>query len=190
VLFLGRESPLTADERPPDRDALGGWIARTIQPALAYAISLVRNRHDAEDIVQECYRRLLARSDYYNLPRDGQKLLYKSITNACINLVQRRPVSAGSEALKDVAHSAVSEDGRLPESRLIQQETERAIEQALAELPVNQRAVLELSSLGHSLLEAAEMVNVSHANARVLLHRARQSVAGRLKKYLEGKPGD
>jgi len=166
---------------------LGVWIARTVQPALAYAITLVRNRHDAEDIVQECYRKLLARSGHYDLPRDGDKLLYKSITNACINLIQRRPATTNIDDLRDAVFPPGAEDGRPPESRLIQREMEKAIEQALADLPVNQRAVLELSSLGHSLVDVAEMVDVSHANARVLLHRARQSVAEKLKVFREGE---
>ena len=166
---------------------LGGWIARTVQPALAYAITLVRNRHDAEDIVQECYRKLLARSAHYDLPRDGDKLLYKSITNACINLVQRRPVTTSIESLKDAAFPPRADDGRSPDSRLMQREMEQTIEHALAELPVNQRAVLELASLGHSLVDAAEMLDVSHANARVLLHRARQTVAEKLKMFREGE---
>jgi RNA polymerase sigma factor (sigma-70 family) len=168
----------------------GAWIARTVQPALAYAITLVRNRHDAEDVVQECYRKLLARATYYDLPRDGEKLLYKSITNACINFVQRRPATTSIESLRDAAFPPNAEDGGRPEARLIQQEMETVIEQALGELPVNQRAVLELSSLGHSLVDVAEMVNVSHANARVLLYRARQSVAERLKSFREGKCSD
>ena len=166
---------------------LGAWIARTVQPALAYAITLVRNRHDAEDIVQECYRKLLARSAHYDLPRDGEKLLYKSITNACINLVQRRPATTSIESLKDTGFPPHADDGRPADSRLMQREMEKVIEQALAELPVNQRAVLQLSSLGHSLVDVAEMVNVSHANVRVLLHRARQSVAERLKVFREGE---
>jgi RNA polymerase sigma-70 factor (ECF subfamily) len=166
---------------------LGGWIARTVQPALAYAITLVRNRHDAEDIVQECYRKLLARSAHYDLPRDGEKLLYKSVTNACINLVQRRPATTSIDSLKDAGFPPHADDGRPAESRLMQREMEKVIEQALAELPVNQRAVLELSSLGHSLVDVAEMVNVSHANVRVLLHRARQSVAEKLKVFREGE---
>jgi RNA polymerase sigma-70 factor (ECF subfamily) len=166
---------------------LGGWIARTVQPALAYAITLVRNRHDAEDIVQECYRKLLARSTHYDLPRDGDKLLYKSVTNACINLVQRRPATTSIESLKDAAFPRSADDGRPPDLRLMHREMEQTIEHALAELPVNQRAVLELASLGHSLVDAAEMLDVSHANARVLLHRARQAVAEKLKMFREGE---
>ena len=49
-------------------DPLGAWVADTVQRALAYAVTLVRNRAEAEDIVHDCYIRLLARSDHYDLP--------------------------------------------------------------------------------------------------------------------------
>ncbi len=65
---------------------------------LAYAVSLVRNRAEAEDLVHDCYRRLLARADQYNLPVDGTKLLFKSITNACINWSRRRPPMVSLDA--------------------------------------------------------------------------------------------
>ena len=39
-----------------------------MQRALAYAVTLVRNQTEAEDIVHDCYIRLLARSDHYDLP--------------------------------------------------------------------------------------------------------------------------
>jgi len=188
VLKWEKESPLPADDRPCDDDGgQGAWIARTVQPALAYAITLVRNRHDAEDIVQECYRKLLARATHYDLPRDGVKLLYKSITNACINHVQRRTSSTSLDNPNDAAFPRHAEAGQPADAQLIQKELEEAIRMALEELPVNQRAVLQLSSLGHSLVDAAEMLNVSHSNARVLLHRARQGVAERLQKFREGE---
>lgn len=180
--------PLPPDRRPAsDDDDLGQWVARTVRPALAYAITLVRNRHDAEDIVQECYRRLLSRSVHYDLPRDGVKLLYKSITNACINHVQRRPPTVGLEGSGEVMTPHWAEDGLPPDARLIQKELQEAVGQALEELPVNQRAVVELSSLGHSLVDVAQMLDVSHSNARVLLHRGRQTLAARLKTFREGE---
>lgn len=147
----------------------------------------MRRRHDAEDIVQECYRRLLARADRYDLPRDGSKLLFKSITNACLNHVQReRPVASidagmGALELRDPAQ------GDCPESRVMQRELEQAIGEALADLPVNQRAVVQLSSLGHPLTDVAEMVGLSPTNTRVVLHRARQSLAEKLRTFREVK---
>ncbi|WP_159452365.1 RNA polymerase sigma factor [Singulisphaera sp. GP187] len=153
-----------------------------MQRALAYAVTLIRNRADAEDIVHDCYRRLLARADQYNLASDGTKLLFKAITNACINKSRRRPpvvsLDADSRSLADM--SAVQ-----PDQRAIHGELEAAIAAALTELPVTQRAIVELRSLGHSVLEIAEMLEISHNNARVLLHRARRALATRLRPFIE-----
>src|SRR5690606_27728205 len=97
-------------------DELDAWIVATIQRALAYAISLLGNRADAEDVVHDCYGRLLARAEIYDLPRDGTKLLFKAITHACINHTQRRrrPVDwqtaeqgSGGDALEFADPSAV-----------------------------------------------------------------------------------
>ena len=145
----------------------------------------MHSRHDAEDIVQECYRRLLSRAGHYNLPRDGTKLLFKSITNACINHVQRRPAEVSDHAVEGRVASLEAINGERPEARLMHQELEHAVREALAELPVNQRAVVELSSLGHPLVDVAEMLDLSQTNTRVLLHRARQTLATKLRLFRE-----
>jgi RNA polymerase sigma-70 factor (ECF subfamily) len=69
-----------------DRSAsVEGWVAQSLPRGLAYALSLTRDRHLAEDIVQDCFCRLLAKRDTYDLPRDGFKILLRAITNACID---------------------------------------------------------------------------------------------------------
>jgi RNA polymerase sigma-70 factor (ECF subfamily) len=72
-----------------------------------------------------------------------------------------------------------------PEHRAIRGELEAAVAAALNELPVTQRAIVELSSLGHSMVEVADMLEISHANARVMLHRARRTLAARLRPFIE-----
>src|SRR5687768_2448776 len=86
----------------PSDKQLDAWVAETCERALGYAVTLTRNHEDAEDIVHDCYSRLLARVDQYDLVRDGTKLLFRSITNACINLAQRRrPESSLSQLEHD-----------------------------------------------------------------------------------------
>ncbi len=169
-------------------DELDAWIVATIQRALAYAISLLGNRADAEDVVHDCYGRLLARAEIYDLPRDGNKLLFKAITHACINHTQRRrrqvdwqTAEQGSDsgALEFADPSAVQ-----PQQQAMQHELEAAIDVALGELSPTQRAIVQLRSIGHSLLEVAELLDISHANARALLHRARARLAVRLRPFL------
>ena len=67
----------------------------TLPRALAFANSLLHDRAISEDFVHDCYVRLLEKADTYDLPADGTKLLYKAITNACIdrNYRDRRVLS-------------------------------------------------------------------------------------------------
>jgi RNA polymerase sigma factor (sigma-70 family) len=171
------------------QDPLELWATEIAQRALGYAITLVRNRQDAEDIVHDCFSRLLAKSDDYNLPRDGAKLLFKSITNACINHTTRRRPESSLYEQELVKRSKVQDpvDHRTagPLEIAMAHELGRAVELAMNELPVAQRAAVELRSLGHTLVEVAEMLDVSHANARVLVHRARAELAARLSPFIE-----
>jgi RNA polymerase sigma-70 factor (ECF subfamily) len=170
---------------PQRSDAIDTWVAATVQRALAYAMSFVRSRPDAEDIVQDCYSRLLAKSSQYDLVSDGTKLLFRAITNACINWTTRRApvVSFGPDASE--ARLVDPRADASPERQAMSRELEQAVGAALYELPVNQRAVVELSSLGYSIVEIAEMLDLSHGNVRVILHRARQALAARLRPLIE-----
>src|SRR5947207_14024550 len=88
------------------RDELDAWVRDTAPWALAYARSLVRDPGRAEDVVQDCFCRLLAKRDAYDLPRDGRKLLFKAVTNAAINVTTRERRALSLDAL---AHA---DDGR------------------------------------------------------------------------------
>ncbi|HEY1067841.1 MAG TPA: RNA polymerase sigma factor [Pirellulales bacterium] len=169
---------------------LNAWVSTSAARALGYARTLVRNREAAEDLVQDCYRRLLARADVYDLPRDGTKLLFRSITNACINWTQRRVAEASLDHLLrtggSTAPRALSDrDAVEPIEIVIERELSVAVDAAMQRLPVEQRAAVELRSLGYALLDVAAALNVSHGHARVLLHRARTTLAEQLKPYLE-----
>jgi RNA polymerase sigma-70 factor (ECF subfamily) len=152
-------------------------------------MTLIRNRAEAEDIVHDCYSRLLAKADRYDLPGTGTKLLYKAITNACINRTQREPPVVSLDAMGggiDATGQLLADRSEAgPEQHAIHGELEVAVAAALAELPMTQRAIVELRALGHTSAEVAEMLEISQVNERVLLHRARQALATRLRPFIE-----
>lgn len=166
---------------------LDDWVRATAPRAVAYARSLLRNPHDAEEIVQDCYGRLLAKADVYDLPRDGMKLLLASISNACLNLKsRRRPFfrlvrSDDDEKFDDPPDRSTA----TPADVATGNELASAVAAALRKLPVQQRAAIELKSLGHSQQEIGEILNVTSNNAGVLVHRARQALAEMLAPFLE-----
>jgi RNA polymerase sigma-70 factor (ECF subfamily) len=161
------------------------WIVQSAPRALAYARTLVRNDAVAEDLVQDCFQRLLAEADRYDLPADGTRLLFKAVTNACINWTQRRPpVVSLEQVYADGCDGQVSEE-ESPLEKALLNELSGAIDAALAELPVEQRAAVELHALGHTANDIAEALETTSGNARILLHRGRLRLAERLKPYLD-----
>ena len=77
-----------ANDEPDEAGDSGyadAWVLSTLPRAVAYAAGLLHDRASAEDVVHDCYCRLLRRADVYDLPRDGTRLLFRAITNACID---------------------------------------------------------------------------------------------------------
>lgn len=94
-------------------------------------------------------------------------------------------MSLESEAVAHHPGDWISNVTDQPDQQAMGKELEVAIGNALAKLPLTQRAVVELRSLGHSLVDIAEILDITHANARVLYHRAKQSLAGQLEPFMQ-----
>jgi RNA polymerase sigma-70 factor, ECF subfamily len=73
----------------------------------------------------------------------------------------------------------------LPEERLLARETRDVVAAAIAALPPFQRAVITLRDVdGCESAEVCDLLEISRANERVLLHRARARVRQALERYL------
>jgi RNA polymerase sigma-70 factor (ECF subfamily) len=155
---------------------------------VAYAASLLRDPTRAEDVVQDCYLRLLRKVDTYDLPNSGLRLLFKSITRACINVSTRERPTLSFELVGDKEEGLTwePEDAttQQPDQIMMYKELEKAVTEGLAQLPVMQRAALELKSLGHSQQEIAELLEVKTSHAGVLIHRARKALAAFLAPFV------
>ena len=172
-------------------DDVRAWLAECLPRAIVYARSLVRDAGEADDVVQECVYRLLKRSASYDLPRDGSRLLFRAVTNECISRTTRGPDMLSLDAANDEGQSLGSTlaDPHVdePPDVVLTDELRRVLDQALEQLPVPQRAALELKSLGHSLEEIAAALSITANHAGVLVHRARRAVRERVARYENGK---
>ena len=75
-----------------------------------------------------------------------------------------------------------------PEQRTLDAELQARLEDALAGLPDRQRLVITLRDVqGHQAEEVCAILDISPANQRVLLHRARARVRAQLEVYLDGR---
>ena len=177
-------------DRSDPRAEKEAWLLATLPRALAYATSLLRDRAVAEDVVHDCYVRLLQKAGTYDLPNDGTKILFKAITNACVDRNYRDRTLLSLEFEDGGAAPIADSRAWEPHALASHRELEEAVADSLGRLTLAQRGALELKSLGYSLAEIAESLGTSPSNAGVLVHRARKLMADQLARFLEARPDD
>ncbi len=174
---------------PRADNRLDGWLRSVVPRAVAYARTLLPRPDAAEDVVQGVICRLLAHKEY-DLLQDGEKLMFRSITNACINRSSRGRdtlsldyrESEGS-SLYEVVPNAEAAD---PAEEVGSRQLLDTVGAELRRLPKMQRAAVELKAMGHTLSDIAEMLAVSSQNAGVLVHRGRTRLRERMGERLPG----
>jgi RNA polymerase sigma-70 factor (ECF subfamily) len=173
--------PPEGSSRPLDPQRLGDHVDRLYRAALA----LCGNRHDAEDLVQETYARVLARPRLLRRDDDLGYLL-RVLRNTFLNGVRaasRRP--APLELDPDRDGLARASDPRHPEAALEVAELFAAI----ARLPADQRdAVVAVDVVGLSYGEAARALQAKEATITTRLHRGRTRLAQSLRAPLDPLP--
>ena len=197
--------------RAGDEATFDRLVEHLAGPMLRLALLHVPSRAVAEEVVQEAWLGVLRGLDRF----EGRSSLKTWILRILANIARRRgerearsiPLSAlvpeesaGSETSIDPerflgpehpvwpGHWAAAPrpwDGAV-EDRLLEKETTAVIEDVIARLPAAQRAVITMRDVvGLGSSEVCSALQISAANQRVLLHRARARVRRALEAYLD-----
>jgi RNA polymerase sigma-70 factor, ECF subfamily len=171
------------------------------------ARAYVATNETAEDVVQDAWLGVIRGLDRF----EGRSSLKTWIFRIVINKAMTR----GEQDVRSVPFSSLgpdesaidpscfaqsgrwsgwwlSEDAitRLPDRVVLAKESRQMIDAVIATLPPNQRLVITLRDIqGLTAEEACELVGVSEANQRVLLHRARTKVRAALERYVGANAG-
>jgi RNA polymerase sigma-70 factor (ECF subfamily) len=189
--------------RRGDEKAFASLVQRYHSSLLRLAMSYVATREQAEDAVQETWLGVLNGIDRF----EGRSSLKTWIFRILVN----RAKTKGVREQRSVPFSSLEGDSDqpepsvdparfagagnwsappqawegLPEERLLSAETRAVVDDAIARLPDMQRAVITLRDVqGFTAEEARDVLDLTEANQRVLLHRARSKVRARLEEYL------
>jgi RNA polymerase sigma-70 factor (ECF subfamily) len=150
--------------------AFGQLVMCHQQAVYNIAYRLTGNRQEAEDVAQEAFVKTYQALDRFDAQRPFAPWLYRIATNTALNWIKRRRPEA--ELDEEIApHSATPN----PEAQAIAAETAERLRDAIADLPPNYRAAIELRHFhGLSYHEMSEALGVPLSDVKSWLFRARR----------------
>jgi RNA polymerase sigma-70 factor, ECF subfamily len=187
------DDELVARLRAGDEEAFVTLVARHHASMLRLANSFVSSRAVAEEVVQDTWMGVLRGIDGFAGRSSFKTWLLRILVNRArtTGMRERRSVAIGDAApAVDASRFDASGAWSSPpqqwvqdsDDRLLAQSLAGRIEQGLAQLPERQREVVTMRDVdGLSSREVCEVLDISEANQRVLLHRGRS----RLRQMLE-----
>jgi len=159
--------------------------------AFRIAYSILRNHHDAEDAVQECFLRVLKHASRLHQVRSPKTWVARVAWTAALDRRSSRARTAINEAMEESAVLAQIADKHLPaDEQLAGKQLQGLLAQMIATLPEELRHPLELSTIQElNSVEIAEIMNIPESSVRTRLMRARQRLKEKLSAVLEVKHG-
>jgi RNA polymerase sigma-70 factor, ECF subfamily len=162
------------------------------QPVLNLAWRMLRDPTEAEDLAQNVFVQVHKSAHRYQAASKFSTWLFTITRNLCLNEIRRRsrhpadsldaPQVAGEDQL-----GQQFEDHRTfsPPESLLHGELVEKLEQALSELPENQRTAIILCQQQElSYEEIAKVLGCSLSATKSIIHRGREVLKERLKLYL------
>jgi RNA polymerase sigma-70 factor (ECF subfamily) len=171
-LLPDEESDWIAAAQAGDRHAFGRLVEKYWDRLYRWLYHLTRDRHKAEDLVQETFLKVLAALDSFRPGSNFRAWLFRIGHNNFVNL-KRAEHRTGHPLPDDAAGPAVAG----PPDTAADREALRVVAKAVAELPVEFRAALMLrADEGLSFREIAAVLRITEETARWRVFKARQKL--------------
>ena len=200
------DDAIVAGVRSGDEAVFAQLLDDWSRSMLLLARTFVSTEASAEDVVQDTWLAVIRGIDRF----EGRSSLRTWVYRILVNTAKKR----GVRERRTVPWSSLADDDHGPtvdpalfrdaddpyaggwrsfplawpssDGAVLAGEIRDQVRAAVDALPDRQRVVITLRDvLGHTSREVCEMLEISGANQRVLLHRARAAVRGQLAPYLE-----
>jgi RNA polymerase sigma-70 factor, ECF subfamily len=144
-------------------------------PLCSFAMSYVRARDVAEEIVQELFCRLWEQRFTLEMPRGMRPYLYSAVRNRALNVLrnQQAALSLHDRLSRDDGAMQVEEAARSPHDDAVAQDLAEALVRAVAAMPRRCREVFTLLRYQHlSYAEVAHVLAISPKTIEIHMTRA------------------
>jgi len=171
-------------------------VKRYEQKLYNFSLRMCRDHSDAEDMVQETFLNVFKYLKDFRYESKFKNWLYKVAASTCIK--KRRKSKFAPEQELSLDEFRPSDEAELPDQvpewalmpldQLLNEELAGAINRGILSIPKKYRMVIVLRDIeGFSTAETAQILNLSPANVKVRLHRARLFLRDKLKGYFENE---
>lgn len=159
------------------------------------ARQILRQEQDAEDVTQQTFLSVLEHLEGFREESSFATWIFRITTHAALKVIRKRKglstvsldeTTDERDGYDSVAHPEYIADWRQsPEQLVAKNETRRLLDEALAQLDEKHRVIFLLRDVeGFSVKETAETLNLSEANVKVRLLRARLQLREHLTRAL------
>lgn len=171
----GKASRLHPDSLNPRRAQpdFDGLVDRHARFLYRVAYSLLGNRQDAEDAVQDTFMKLFRTNAWQQTMTDERAYLARAVWRAGLDHLGTAQARAMRHA-EDVADLSLTATGLTPEEQAVAAGDRALLQRLLAALPDDLRQRLLLSAIeAMSGAQVAQILGIPEATVRTRLHRAR-----------------
>lgn len=167
-----------------DADALADLYDRHSRAIFSFALHIVGEQADAEDVVQEVFSQAWAQAPRYQASRGSVAAWLFTITRSrAIDRLRARRARPDSEAAAQAQLDDLVDPAAPPDLSFLTGEQVNRLRTAIAGLPVSQRAVVELAYFeGLTQTEMAarleEPLGTVKTRVRLALLKLREAMAG------------
>ncbi|SEN45526.1 RNA polymerase sigma-70 factor, ECF subfamily [bacterium A37T11] len=142
-----------------DKFAFSVVYERYFELLFRHALRILKDKEDAQDVVQDVYTKLWENHHLINIQNSLQGYLYTSTQNAVLRKLQRS--KQGEKYIEQIQKTVFQEHGSI-ELKFYESELKKIIEQEIGKLPPKMRRVFELSRLHyHTTSEIAGKLGIA-----------------------------
>lgn len=158
-----------------DMQAFRYFVERYQDMAFSIAVGVVKNRAEAEDVVQEAFVKAFRGIQKFKRDAKFSSWLYRIVTNEALSRMRTKRAKSTHLDVVELEERLITDlDNAM--KRLERDEQRTAIERILAVMKPKEALVLQLHYLKEqSIAEIEASTGFSKANVKVLLHRGRHS---------------
>lgn len=174
------------------KDLFAELVQRYERSLYNFARKMCAESRDAEDVVQDTFLNVFRYLNDFRYETKFKNWLYRIATSTCIKKRRKSKFAPERELSLDeflpqdetMVDQQIPAWATLPLDQVLNEELNRTLKQAIVQVPEKYRVVLVLRDIeGFSTEESAQILNLTPANIKVRLHRARLFLREKLKTY-------